>query len=91
MSYIESFEEEDDNFEIISSSSSPDNRKYEFVCGAEFAEIKGLHNPKIHSYFISQLFHAEGKSIILDAFALLGGNENLVYKILVELEGTSYR
>ena len=27
----------------------------------------------------------EGKSIILDAFALLGGNENLVYKIMVEL------
>ena len=33
----------------------------------------------------------EGKSIILDAFALLGGNENLVYKIMVELEDTSYR
>ena len=45
----------------------------------------------IHISYLNYLFHAEGKSIILDAFALLGGNENLVYKILVELEGTSYR
>ena len=34
---------------------------------------------------------AEEKDFILDAFALLGGNENLVSQILERLEEMSYR
>ena len=40
-----------------------------------------LHNEK---YF------SEERDIILDAFALLGGNENLVSQILDKLEATNY-
>ena len=71
-----------------------ENEKYEAMKGPDFEEVLG------RSKLIGKLLKKVSKSclsidrerdIILDAFALLGGNENLVSQILDRLQDTSFR
>ena len=63
--------------------------KYDLLIGSDFTEVTGRENDIsviVSCCFVSSLFTDRERDIILDAFALLGGNENLVSQILERLQ-----
>ena len=62
--------------------------KYDFLIGSDFSEVTGIESSNVLALMIFCLFSFldRERDIILDAFALLGGNENLVSQILSRLQ-----
>ena len=85
--FTNSDEDQDDTFEIIEEVTK--KTKYDFDLESGFYEVK---SKSVITVSEQQLYYhlSEEKDIILDAFALLGGNENLVSQILDKLEATNY-
>ena len=59
--------------------------KYDFLIGSDFSEVTGMDTVSDTYNVVLPLLLDRERDIILDAFALLGGNENLVSQILDRL------
>ena len=87
---------DEDNFEIIEAFSKIPPQ---FDFDSKFVEVVESEYPGIGSVefkrnlftFSTWNFILDERNVILDAFALLGGNENLVNQVVDRLEDSSFR
>ena len=89
---------DEDNFEIIDSFAK---MQPQFDFASNFVEVESEY-PKLspvklnylkNIVYIPLLIHTfiDERNVILDAFALLGGNENLVNQVVDRLEESLFR
>lgn len=87
---------DEDNFEIIDSFAK---MQPQFDFASKFVEVESEYQklPPIKFKFLiktsstSRFLFIDERNVILDAFALLGGNENLVNQVVDRLEESSFR
>ena len=87
---------DEDNFEIIDTFAK---MQPQFDFASKFVEVESEY-PKIAPHkikFLNRTFSTahfsliDERNVILDAFALLGGNENLVNQVVDRLEESLFR
>ena len=87
---------DEDNFEIIDTFAK---MQPQFDFASKFVEVESEY-PKIdphkieflnRSFSTSRFSLIDERNVILDAFALLGGNENLVNQVVDRLEESLFR
>ena len=82
---------DEDNFEIIDTFAK---MQPQFDFASKFVEVESEY-PKIDPHkieFLNRSFSLiDERNVILDAFALLGGNENLVNQVVDRLEESLFR
>ena len=82
---------DEDNFEIIDSFSKIQPH---FDFDSKFVEVESEYPSSSRSnqtFIFFMIFLLDERNVILDAFALLGGNENLVNQVVDRLEESSFR